>query len=97
LIISHKSDFLSDWFLNHSFSFFAHPKRIAREGQRLQLICKEDGIKEAQWGGRGAQARQRKPRRWTRSTRCWRQSEVVWINPYSPEIEPMPAAFMEYA
>lgn len=27
------------------------------------------------------QARQRHPRRWTRSTRCWRQPEVVWINP----------------
>jgi len=28
------------------------------------------------------QARERHPRRWTRSTRCWRQPEVVWINPY---------------
>jgi len=27
------------------------------------------------------QARQRHPRRWSRSTRCWRQPEVVWINP----------------
>ncbi len=27
------------------------------------------------------QARQQHPRRWTRSTRCWRQQEVVWINP----------------
>ena len=26
------------------------------------------------------QARQRHPRRWSRSTRCWRQPEVVWIN-----------------
>ena len=31
------------------------------------------------------QARQRHPRRWTRSTRCWRQPEVVWINPPLPE------------
>lgn len=31
------------------------------------------------------QARQRHPRRWTRSTRCWRQPEVVWINPPPPE------------
>jgi hypothetical protein len=29
------------------------------------------------------QARERHPRRWTRSTRCWRQPEVVWINPPS--------------
>ena len=27
------------------------------------------------------QARQRHPRRWSRSTRCWRQPEVIWINP----------------
>ncbi len=26
------------------------------------------------------QARQRHPRRWSRSTRCWCQPEVVWIN-----------------
>jgi transposase InsO family protein/transposase-like protein len=26
------------------------------------------------------QARQRHPRRWSRSTRCWRQPDVVWIN-----------------
>jgi putative transposase len=26
------------------------------------------------------QARQRHPRRWSRSTRCWRQQDVVWIN-----------------
>lgn len=26
------------------------------------------------------QARQRNPRRWPRSTLCWRQPEVVWIN-----------------
>ena len=30
-------------------------------------------------------ARQRHPRRWSRSTRCWRQPEVVWINPPPPE------------
>jgi hypothetical protein len=26
------------------------------------------------------QARQLNPRRWSRSTRCWHQPEVVWIN-----------------
>ena len=39
------------------------------------------------------QARQLHPRRWTRSTRCWRQPEVVWINPPQPEIDPRPATF----
>ena len=37
------------------------------------------------------QARQRNPRRWSRSTRCWRQPEVVWINPPPAEIELEPA------
>jgi len=27
------------------------------------------------------QTRQQNPRRWSRSTRCWHQPEVVWINP----------------
>ena len=31
------------------------------------------------------QARQRHPRRWSRSTRCWCQPEVAWINPPAPE------------
>ena len=39
------------------------------------------------------QARQQNPRRWSRSTRCWRQPEVVWINPPPPEIEHQPATF----
>ena len=37
------------------------------------------------------QARQNHPRRWSRSTRCWRQSEVVWINPPPPENNIKPA------
>jgi transposase InsO family protein len=40
------------------------------------------------------QARQRHPRRWTRSTRCWRQPEVVWINRPPPEIDPEPATLL---
>jgi transposase InsO family protein len=38
-------------------------------------------------------ARQRNPRRWSRSTRCWRQPEVVWINPPPQEAEPKPTTF----
>ena len=40
------------------------------------------------------QARQRHPRRWSRSTRCWRQPEVVWINPPPPETEIKPATMV---
>jgi putative transposase len=34
-------------------------------------------------------ARQKHPRRWSRSTRCWRLPEVVWIN--KPPEEPQSA------
>jgi putative transposase len=37
------------------------------------------------------QARQRNPRRWSRSTQCWHQPEVACINPPPPEIELEPA------
>ena len=37
------------------------------------------------------EARKRNPRRWSRSIRCSRQPEVVWINPPSTEIESTPA------
>ncbi len=39
------------------------------------------------------QARKRHPRRWSRSTRCWYQPEVVWINPPTPESEHQSATF----
>jgi hypothetical protein len=39
------------------------------------------------------QARQHNSRRWSGSTRYWRQPEVVWINPPPPEIEPNSATF----
>ncbi len=39
------------------------------------------------------QARQKHPRRWSRSTRCLHQPEVVWINPPPAEIELEPATF----
>jgi putative transposase len=37
------------------------------------------------------QARQRHPRRWSRSIRCWHQPEVAWINPPPPVDDPKPA------
>jgi transposase InsO family protein len=40
------------------------------------------------------QARQRHPRRWSRSTRCWRLPEVVWINPPPPENSTNPTTLM---
>ena len=40
------------------------------------------------------QARQRNLRRWSRSTRCWRQPEVVWINPPPSENGITPATLV---
>jgi hypothetical protein len=39
------------------------------------------------------QARQRLPRRWSRSIRCWRHPEVVWINPLPQENESVSDTF----
>ena len=41
------------------------------------------------------QARQRHPRRWSRSTRCWRQPEVVWITPPPSENGTNPATLVK--
>lgn len=38
-------------------------------------------------------ARQRNPRRWSGSSRCWRQPEEVWINPPAAEDKFTPATF----
>jgi len=38
--------------LHPSYDTCAHPQRIVREGQRLQRICKEEGIEQSHWGGR---------------------------------------------
>ncbi|WP_235300115.1 hypothetical protein [Synechococcus sp. GFB01] len=40
------------------------------------------------------QARQRQPRRWSRSTRCWHQPGVVLINPPPHETEINPATLV---
>jgi transposase InsO family protein len=42
-------------------------------------------------------ARLRNPRRWSRSVRCWRQPEVVWINPPPPAIESETPTFVTAA
>jgi len=73
-----------DWYNHrhrHSGIKFVTPQQ-RHSGQAVE-ICRHRAVVYEQ-------ARQRNPRRWTRSTRCWRQPEVVWINPPPPEIEPMP-------
>jgi putative transposase len=39
-------------------------------------------------------ARQLHPLRWTGTTRCWHQPEVVWINPPPPENDAKPATLV---
>lgn len=38
--------------LHPSYDSCAHPERIVREADRLQRICKEEGIEQSHWGGR---------------------------------------------
>ena len=42
-------------------------------------------------------ARQLNPLRWSGTTRCWHQPEVVWINPPPPENDAKPAKLVEAA
>jgi len=76
-----------DWYNHrhrHSGIKFVTPAQL-HSGQAVEIYRHRADVYE--------QARQRNPRRWSRSTRCWRQPEVVWINPPPPEIEHQPAKF----
>jgi len=64
-----------DWYNHrhrHSSIRFVTPDQ-RHSGQAVELCCHRAHVYEL--------ARQRHPRRWSRGTRCWRQPEVVWINP----------------
>jgi putative transposase len=69
-----------DWYNHrhrHSGINFVTPHQ--RHNGEAMEICRHRAVVYEQ-------ARQRHPRRWSRSTRCWRQPEVVWINPPPPAI-----------
>ena len=76
---------LVDWYNHqhrHSGIRFVTPDQ--RYGGQVDAICQQRArVYE--------QARQRHPRRWSRSTRCWRQPEVVWINPPPTDNSSTPA------
>ena len=74
-----------DWYNHrhrHSGIKFVTPQQ-RHSGQAME-ICRHRAVV-------CEQARQLNPRRWSRAIRCWRQPEVVWINPPSTEIESTPA------
>jgi len=74
-----------DWYNHrhrHSAIRFVTPDQ-RHSGQAVELCRHRALVYE--------QARQQHPRRWSRSTRCWHQPGVVWINPPPPEIDTMPA------
>ena len=76
-----------DWYNHrhrHSGIKFVTPHQ-RHSGQAMEICRHRADVYE--------QARQRHPRRWSRSTRCWRQPEVVWINPPPTEIEHQPVTF----
>jgi transposase InsO family protein len=77
-----------DWYNHqhrHSGIRFVTPDQ-RHSGQAVAICSQRAQLYE--------QARQRHPRRWSRSTRCWRQPEVVWINPPPPENSTNPTTLM---
>lgn len=76
-----------DWY-NHrhrqSGIKFVTPQQ--RHSGQAMAICRHRSVVYEQ-------ARQRHPRRWLRSIRCWRQPQVVWINPPPPENESVSVTF----
>jgi transposase InsO family protein len=70
-----------DWYNHrhrHSGIKFVTPQQ-RHSGQAAEICLRRTVVYE--------EARQRNPRRWSRSVRCWHQPEVVWINPPPPEIK----------
>ena len=68
---------LVDWYNHrhrHSGIKFVTPVQ-RHNGEAVKICEHRERVYE--------QARERHLRRWTRSTRCWCQPEVVWINPPS--------------
>jgi hypothetical protein len=70
-----------DWYNHqhrHSGIKFVTPQQ-RHSGQAVELCRQRADVYE--------KAQQKHPRRWSRSSRCWHQPEVVWIN--RPPEEPM--------
>jgi putative transposase len=66
----------------HSGIKFVTPQQ-RHSGQAVE-ICRYSAVVYEQ-------ARQQHPRTWSGSIRCWRQPDVVWINPPPAEIDTNPA------
>jgi len=69
-----------DWYNHrhrHSGIKFVTPQQ-RHNGQAVEISRHRGVVYE--------RARQLNPRRWSRSTRCWRQPEVVWINQPTDEL-----------
>ena len=70
-----------DWYNHqhrHSGIKFVTPQQ-RHNGQAVEISRHRGVVYE--------RARQLNPRRWSRSTRCWRQPEVVWINQPPDELD----------
>ena len=66
----------------HSVTRFVTPAQ-RHTGQALAIARQRSDVYE--------RVRQPHPSRWSLSSRCWQQPEVVWINPPPPDIDTMPA------
>jgi transposase InsO family protein len=80
-----------DWYNHrhrHSGIRFVTPEQ--RHSGEAQAICRHRARVYDK-------AREQHPRRWSRSTRCWRQPEVIWINPPQEENVPRSATLARAA
>jgi putative transposase len=80
-----------DWYNHqhrHSGIKFVTPYQ-RHSGQALEICRHRARVYE--------QARQQHPHRWSRPSRCWRQPEIVWINPPPPEGDAETATLMTVA
>jgi putative transposase len=76
-----------DWYIHHHrHSGFKFVTPQQRHSVKALEICIQRTLVYKQ-------ARQRHPRRWSRSIRYWHQPEVVWIKPPPPEIESVSVTF----
>ena len=69
-----------DWYNNqhrHSGIKFVTPEQ-RRFGEAVEICRQRNHVYE--------QARLANPKRWSRSIRCWKQPELVWINPPTDDL-----------
>jgi hypothetical protein len=88
---SHKSERSSSLLHALRWNIVTH---LLERGLDVRKIQKQLGQGEIKTTMFHELAHQLHPLRWTGTTRCWHQPEVVWINPPPPENDAKPATLV---